>query len=190
MKQVTLIALAIALFVNFGCETVNVSSDKKDKATVEQQQQIYLNSQPVPIFQYSRERDTAIQLYAARNETVSTWTVWRSDFGQILGHCPSIGFPLPYDTSLTNPVKSTGNRSHSLTTIEQAEPNGLFSSKNSIATWVLCIKQSDGESVVSPVYVEDKVTVYSWPILVDYDKNRVVDAEGAKPTLTIKHKGH
>jgi hypothetical protein len=189
-RTLALILGLVALFAISGCDVDRKpSSDNKDRATVETQQQIYLNAQPVPLFQYSRERDTAIQLYVARNETVATWSVWRSDLGQVLGHCASLGFPIPYDTSLTNPVKPVGESYHAITSVEQAEPNGLYSSKNSIATWVLCLKPSDGETVVAPVYVEDNVTVYSWPVYVDYDNNRVVDAEGAKPTLTIKERG-
>lgn len=69
-------------------------------------------------------------------------------------------------------------------TIEQAEPNGIFASKNSISTWVRCI--IDGEE--PPIYVEGKVTAYPYPIVVDYDKNRVLRVKDAKPTVTIKNK--
>lgn len=154
---------------------------------MQEQQSHYQTAQPIPRFDYSLERDIAIQLYKARNERVATHTVWRSDTGKIEGDCPSIGYPLPYDTSLTNPLQpfsSTGNSWG--TTVEQAEPNGLFSSKNSIATWVRCIVKVSGEDVEAPVYIESKVTAYPFPVTLDYDTDRVRPVDGKAPTVTIK----
>ena len=80
----------------------------------------------------------------------------------IEGDCASVGFGLPYDTSLTNPLK-TVRGSQSLATIEQAEPNGIFASKNTQATWIMCASDS---GMIEPVYVETKVTVYPYPVKV------------------------
>jgi hypothetical protein len=73
-------------------------------------------------------------------------------------------------------------------TIEQPEPNGLFSSHNSIATWVRCLTRVNDEDVEAPVYVESKVTTYPFPIEVDYESNRVIPVKGRKPSVTIKQK--
>lgn len=154
-------------------------AERKDRETVRNQQEQYAIAQPVPTFDWSLERDVVIQLYRARNERVATHTVWRSDYGMVEGDCPSIGYPIPYDTSLTNPV-TTLNGFADGAVVEQPEPNGLFASKNSIATWVRCIG-NDGSEV--PIYIESKVTAYPFSVAVDYNANRVQKAGEATFTL-------
>lgn len=161
------------------------SAEQRDREAVAEQQEQYTVSQPIPKFDWSLERDVAIQLYQARNENVRTWTVWRSDYGMIEGYCESVGYPIPYDVQLTNPLKAVGY-SRSKTTIEQAEPNGLYSSHNSIATWVRSIVRVNGKVVEAPIYVEGKVTCYPYPVVVDYEANTVRPADGAQPTVTIE----
>ncbi len=184
MNRLTLIP-----FLLLSLSACDKGSDSKDRETVEAQQQQYATAQPVPTFDYSLERDVAIQLYRARNQSVATWTVWRSDLGQVEGDCASIGYPLPYDTSLTNPIKRSSYTSAAVP-IEQAEPNGLYSSKNSIATWVRCLSKVNGQDVEAPIYIESKVTAYPYPVDVDYTTGRVKPVEGAEPTVTISKKGN
>jgi hypothetical protein len=189
MNRLLLILALAATFVLSACEAES-ASEKADREQVDSQQQVYAAAQPVPQFQYSLEREAATQIYAARNTNVTTWSVWRSDYGHVLGDCPSIGYPIPYDTSLTNPVQVTGRKGRSgVATVEQAEPNGLFSSKNSYATWVRCVVTEGGVSTITPVYIEGNVNVYPYPVLVDYASNRVRRADGAKPTVAIKSRG-
>ncbi len=161
------------------------SSSNRERKAVESQQNIYATAQPVPAFPFSLERDIVIQLYKARNQEVATHTVWRSDMGMVEGDCPSVGYPVPYDTSLTNPLMRANIGSKVV--LEQPEPNGIFASKNSIATWVRCVVVQDGISRQVPIYIESRVTAYAYPVAVDYDTNRVT-AAGA-PTLTIEQRG-
>jgi hypothetical protein len=158
----------------------------KDAQVVEKQQEQYTKAQPVPMYDWSLERDLLIKLYDIRNAKVATHSVWRSDYGMIEGDCPSMGYGLPYDTSLTNPLVATnenqrGTTSSSLTSIGQPEPNGVFASTNTSATWVMCVGQG---GIIEPHYVESKVTVYPGPVTVDYEKNRVVRAGKATVTMT------
>jgi hypothetical protein len=155
------------------------SQDSKDRAQASAQQSQYAKSQPVPNYNWSLERHNVIELYNARNAKAATHSVWRSNTGMIEGDCPSIGFGIPYDTSLTNPLKKVGDHRGN-TSIEQAEPNGIFASKNTAATWVLCAGEYGN---IEPVYVESKVTTYPYPVKIDYDKNRV--AKAGKATITI-----
>lgn len=175
------------LFVLTACG--EPSPEAKDRAAVARQQAQYGISQPIPAFDFSLERDIVIQLYQARNEKVSTHTVWRSDTGIIEGDCPSVGYPVPYDTSLTNPLKIGWSSSQGgAAVIEQAEPNGVYASKNSIATWVRCVYQVQGEAVEAPIYIESKVTAYPFPVEVDYELGRVRPVPDMVPTVTIKDK--
>ena len=187
MKSIITLVLICSFFVitGFSC-SADKSQETKDIAAVERQQSQYAKAQPVPAFDWSLERHLVSELYKLRNAKVATHAVWRSDRGMIEGDCPSMGFGIPYDTSLTNPLRSTdedpdGYDHSSLTTIEQAEPNGIFASKNTAATWVMCVNVDSG--IIEPHYVETKVTIYPYPVDVDYDKNRVHKAGEATVTI-------
>lgn len=156
-----------------------------DRQKVQQQQGQYAKGQPIPNFNWSLERHLLIELYKVRNRKAMTHSVWRSDRGLIEGDCPSYGYGIPYDTSLTNPLQATERpyNNSSITAIEQAEPNGIFASKNTAATWVMCLGEAGN---LEPVYVETKVTVYPGPVRVDYENNRVTRSGAA--TVMIPRK--
>lgn len=176
MKKLTILVLA-TIFMT-GC--FDESQTSKDRKSVDRQQSQYSASQPVPAYDWSLERDLVIQLYNIRNMKALTHSVWRSDRGIVEGDCASIGFGIPYDTSLTNPLKTVSSFRESAV-VEQSEPNGIFASKNTSATWVMCAGDA---GVIYPVYVETKVTVYPYSVSVDYDKNRVKKSGKASVTLS------
>jgi hypothetical protein len=179
MKRTSFLALCLC------CTPLLMGSDSCDNATqaeaqgVERQQAHFAVVQPVPFYEHSPERDYVTQLYDLRQENVSTHSVWRSYDGTPLFDCPSIGYGIPYDLQLTNPLKRMYNSSSAV--VEQAEPNGLFSSKNTSATWVLCIEDNGS---IAPVYVEAVVNVYPWPMDVDYETG-IVRPTG-KSSITLK----
>lgn len=178
MKQLAIILLAgVALA---GCD--KGSADRKDQKAANAQQEQYAKGQPIPAFDWSLERGLVIDLYRVRNQRASTHSVWRSDRGLIEGDCPSYGYGIPYDTSLTNPLKPYRTGA-GVTSLEQAEPNGIFASKNTAATWVMCLGQS---GTVEPVYVETKVTVYPGPVVVNYETNRVTRSGAATVLISTK----
>lgn len=179
------VLLAAPLLGAGGCSGED-SVETQQSQEVQRQQGQYAKGQPVPAFDWSLERHLVIALYGVRNQKAATHSVWRSDRGMIEGDCPSYGYGIPYDTSLTNPLMTTdedqkGYSGTALVTIEQAEPNGVFASKNTAATWVMCLGAA---GTVEPVYVETKVTVYPGPVKVDYATNRVVRSGSA--TVLIK----
>lgn len=159
------------------------SSTRKEQGAVERQQDLYLTAQPVPTYDYSLERDRVIGLYNARLNAAQTWSVWRSQTGVIEGDCPSSGYPIPYGVSLTasQQVKYGSVSAQGMVTVDQAEPNGLYvNGVTTVATWVFCVV----DGAITPVYVESNVTVYPYPITVDYDKGRIVRDGAASVTLT------
>lgn len=183
MKALLMGLSALALV---SCGKPTSTAEDKDRASVAEQQEQYSISQPIPKFDWSLERDITIQLYHIRNSRVATHTIWRGDTSVVEGDCPSIGYGLPYDTSLTNPLQLFVDHKYAATyhsgVIEQPEPNGIYASKNSIATWVFCVVDGD----IAPVYVEGKVTTYPYPVDVDYERNKVSRAQGSKPSVVIK----
>lgn len=181
----------ILIMATLGCrKDTEATTESRDTRRVAAQQSQYEKGQPIPAFDWSLERHLVIQLYRIRNQKAATHSVWRSDRGLIEGDCPSYGYGVPYDTSLTNPLVATDidnqGEEHSfeggaLTSIEQAEPNGVFASKNTAATWVMCLGAA---GTLEPVYIETKVTVYPGPVTVDYTTNRVIRSGPA--TISIK----
>jgi len=178
------IVIVLAMVTLSACDDAESTTSKETQA-VERQQDQYQIGQPIPTFDWSLERHLLSELYKLRNKKVATHAVWRSDYGMIEGDCPSMGYGLPYDTSLTNPLVATdisqGGRVHryqggALASIEQPEPNGIFASKNTSATWVMCMGESGG---IEPVYVESNVTIYPGLVKVDYEKNRVIRSGSA-----------
>jgi len=189
MKRITSISLACgaAIFLA-GClpESKPNNAETRDQAAVQRQQEQYQIGQPIPAYDWSLERDLLIQLYNVRNQEVTTHSVWRSDYGIVEGDCPSMGYGLPYDTSLTNPSQAQWagdgyNGDRAGVTVGQSEPNGVFASTNTSATWVFCLGVSGS---LEPVYVESKVTVYPGPVDVDYAQNLVVRRGDATVNLT------
>lgn len=189
MKKL-LTTLLFSTLVITGCNTRETTESTKTAQGVERQQAQYSAAQPVPAYDWSLERDLVIQLYNTRNMKAITHSVWRSDRGLVEGDCPSIGFGIPYDTSLTNPLVATNTAQNgivhnyqggSLASIEQPEPNGIFASKNTSATWVMC---AGSAGTIEPIYVETKVTVYPYSVKVNYETNRVTKFGKASVTLT------
>ncbi len=182
LKTVTAVS-AIALLIACIPEE---DSNARDTEAVERQQAQYQIGQPIPAYDWSLERDLLIQLYNVRNQEVTTHSVWRSDYGIVEGDCPSMGYGLPYDTSLTNPwvgdwIRRGTSGSIAAVAVGQPEPNGVFASTNTSATWVFCLGIS---GALEPMYVEAKVTVYPGPVDVDYAQNLVVRRGDATVNLT------
>ena len=158
------------------------NATQRDQTTVNQQQKIYQINQPVPVFDWSQERDTLTQIYVMRNEARQTYTIVSSQgTGKTLFECPSRGTAIPADTQLTNPLRIDMARPDGATSwipgvIGQPEPNGLYSSVNTDGTWVLCIRK-DGS--LAPVYTEQKVTTFPFAVKWDDEKQQYIDADGA-----------
>lgn len=166
------VVLALALA---GCAT---PADSAERVSVEQQQKQYVLSQPVPQFDWSLERHEMIELYRARNNAVSTYSVVYSQYrGVITFACPSIGYPIPGGTQLTNPEKGVGT----YYPLPQAEPNGLYSPGTSAGTYVMCVNE---DGTISPVYIEENVMTFAYPVTTDED-GRLVPQEGAIPSIKI-----
>lgn len=166
-KYLLAVAIIGVLLTGGECE----SATSKDNRTTDTQMRTYQTNQPVPTFNFSQERDTMIQLYMMRNEARQTYTVVSSQgTGQTIFECPSRGTAIAADTQLTNGLQATTGGP-----IELAEPNGLYTSKNTDGTWILCVRK-DGS--ITPVYTENKVTQFPFAVRWNDAKKQYEDAEG------------
>jgi hypothetical protein len=144
-----------------GCDS---EANRDERGKVNQQQRIYVQNQPAPMFDWSLERHIMIQLYKARNEAVVTYSYVRNWQGEIVFNCKSIGFPLPSNSQLTNPEALAVDGYRDSATLPQAEPNGLYSSPSTSGTFVFCLN-SDG--TISPSYFEADVEAHLAPLTGD-----------------------
>jgi hypothetical protein len=174
MRFPTLITAALASMC-IGAKGCDADSAEHD--TVDAQQSLYVRNQPIPTFQWSLERHLLVQLYQARNQSVTTYSYVVNQFnGSIMWSCTSLGFPIPATTQLTNPMRYV----YQGATIPQAEPNGVFAPPSTAGTWVLCAGD-DGN--LEPVYIEEHVRTFTRP-MEEHD-GRLVPVAGQRSTVTI-----
>ncbi len=172
-----LAAIAVAAIVLVACnaETKGADQIKQDQQTVGTQQDIYTKGQPVPVFNYSQQRASLIEINAAIARGAATYSVFYS-FGKPVFVCPSIGYPIPATTQLTNPQQvtriNTGSDHYVDGVIPQAEPVGTYTG-DTAATYVLCVR-SDGKA--APIYAEPDVIAFPFPVKIQ--DGVVVDAGG------------
>ena len=157
--------VAIAVGVSACTETPVNQANNNEAAKVDTQQNIYIDNQPAPIFDWSLERHVMVELYKARNNAVQTYSYVRNFQGQVIFSCKSIGFPIPANDQITNSQRTVeGNTTGEFTAISQAEPNGLYTSPSTSGTYVFCVN-SDG--TVSPSYFEANVETHLSPLSKD-----------------------
>jgi hypothetical protein len=167
----------VAIILVTGASGCQESANTSERMKVDEQQLQYVLNQPAPVFDWSLERHLLIQLYQSRNKAVHTYTYVRNAYtGKVMSWCPSIGFPIPANTQLTN---SMAAYSQGLA-LPQAEPNGLYSSPSTKGTYVFCLSK-EGKAV--PRYFEADVEAYVTPMTEV--NGMLVEADGAVPTIQI-----
>lgn len=181
--------LLLLLLTAGACDyTPEQTSDESNQ--VNDQQTIYSQNQPLHKYNYSPERDEYQQIYDFRMKGGNTWTVFYS-MGKPIFVCPSIGFPIPYTTQVTNPeqVHSGSSTADPSVVIPQAEPNGLYTGTTN-ATEVLCVRSlPGGGSETVPVYSEPDTITLPYPVTIGADGS-IQDAGGSSSVqINLKNKG-
>ena len=171
MKKLNVGLLSVCLILSLaitGCYA-DTQSDAENK-----QQSLIVSAitenQKIPdLGGYSFERQIVIETVLARNNTVSTYTYQITMTGFIIEICPSVGYPIPYSTQLTNPQIPTRLKVDSAEggvyflegVVANPEVTGLYPPVSADATWIQCAN-SDGS--VTPVYYEEKVEAFPFRI--------------------------
>lgn len=168
MKKILFALFVLMMFILTSC------TFGSDTSAIEQSQQkeainAIIQNQPIPdLGGYSFERQIVIETYLARNNTIATYAYMISMDGKIIEICPSIGYPIPYSTQLSNPER-VDSYNYSIT-LPNPEPNGLYPPGDAAATLVQCV-QPDGK--VSPVYIEWYVLAFPYRIQSDFQLQQV-----------------
>jgi hypothetical protein len=128
------------------------------------QQGVYNQAQPLPLFPYSNYRETMIQLeQQLATSTPTTWTTWESYAGKPEGVCKSMGWPIPVTVQLSNPSQMvTGGYNNQVgATVGQMDPIGVYPPPSGMGTWAMCL---DAAGVAHPSYLEGVVSAYPYPV--------------------------
>ena len=188
MKKLLAAFIAVVLVVA-ACGAQQTSSTSQEQNVVNSQQDQYNKAQPIPFYDYSLQRQALIDIYNSQNQDSQTWDVVTSYSGQFLFQCEAVGWPIPADSQLSNPLQvvvgdSAGSSSnYAYGTVGQAEPNGIYTG-NTQGTYILC-SRPDGK--ISPVYTENNVQMFPFPVKVDPTTGAITDAGGASSiTVTVK----
>lgn len=161
-KIIALTALTAATFALAGCD-VTPSSDDIQNHNQEQLNKQAVQSVGMPAitnFQEKRVYKDILELRDTAN--LRTYSYITDLNGHLHKRCDSIGYGIPYATQYTSPQKIADHYQGGYAILPQADPNGLYSPASAEGTWVLCkVPNSDK---VSPVYIEDRVTVSTFPL--------------------------
>jgi hypothetical protein len=165
MKKFILFVLVLA----FALTACQPSASSIEQSQQYESQVSLMQNQPAPdLGGWSFEREVIRQTYLARNNTIATYAYMFTMDGKIIEICASVGYPIPYSTQLTNPMKVE----YSSLAIPNPEPNGLYPPSDAAATLVQCVNP-DGS--VSPVYIEWYVLAFPYRIQSDAQLQRIGD---------------
>jgi hypothetical protein len=167
MKKYLMLAFVLALmFVVGGCE--NDTSDKRQR---DQQEALLIEATAqtgMPAIKNFRERKLLKDILELRDQDgLTTYTYVFSDMtAKWVFFCNSIGYGIPYATQYTNPQKWERILSGEYVVIPQADPGALFSPESAEGTWVMCKDPNTKDGEVRPVYIEPRVIVSPFPLLI------------------------
>ena len=169
MKKIMFIMCALVVGLLVGC--VEEQAPKSDNIIQKQQEasmREMVSQTGLPAIKNFQEKKMMKMLYELRDREDLVCHVYlmnqmTGEVGQYLGRC--IGYGLPASTQYSNPEKieyqcygnSVANRTWSINSRPQAEPNGLFMPEGLSATWLMMIDPETNDP--RPVYVEPLIIV-------------------------------
>lgn len=104
----------------------------------------FADTQPVPEFEWSQQRQNLIELITAQARTTQTTTFFfHLGSDTPIGQCPSIGFPIPATYQLTNPlqgakVETTAGGGDPAVAVGQLEATGVYTA-DTTGTFTICV---------------------------------------------------
>lgn len=162
MNKFVIAAMAASTLTLAACDGQPSSDDIQNRKQEELSKQ-GVESVGLPAIKNFQEKRILRDILELRdNPKLATYTYVTDLNGRLHLRCHSIGYGIPYATQYTNPSKVEWHSNSGNVVIPQADPNGLYSPASAEGTWVLC--KIPGKDDVSPVYVEDRVTVSTFPL--------------------------
>jgi hypothetical protein len=134
-------ALAVALTA---CQGNSVQQNEQKQQTADTQS--LERSQPIPHYNYSQIRQTAIDAQdIAANGTQTTSFFFQMGNQDPIFSCPSLGEPVPNTAQLSNPSQIapiSGKYGGGATDLPQMDPDGIYAPSSSSGTYVICVNGS------------------------------------------------
>jgi hypothetical protein len=175
-------AIVIGAVVLSGAGLAACSSSTKAGTNIEQGQSNdqlaqYTQSQPIPYFKWSLERQILIdaEVASARGDQ-STSFFFNFGIQDPILVCTSLGQAVPDSAQLSNPEQVVGNKQNKVlpsgdwTTLPQMEPFGIHTSPSSVGTYAICI--INGKPVLQRA--EETVHTVMAPAKWDANKHQIV----------------
>lgn len=160
--------LAVLVCAGAACNTVK--QKQAGKTAAEEQTRVgdafsrMSNSQPVPTFDWSQERQTLIDVETARANGATTTTAFYLEGIGLIEWCPSIGAPVASTSQLSASkqwVDLPGDHTTDLKEVDQGESTGVYVGQSS-GTWTLCLDNNGKKfAVYWEGYVHSTVGIVS-----------------------------
>ena len=136
------------------------SNSKENQYTSELMNQAY-DAVGFPDTSNYFERQQLKEIYELRDDPslIRYWYTKNDMTGKWVYQGKCVGYGIPYTTSMTaseSLQKTDTTGGYSWDVIPLAEPNGLYASPSTSATWILSV---DEDGNITPSYVEDCITV-------------------------------
>lgn len=169
--QIVILIIIITILISFGACTSwdgTTSVDKQQKELQEESQaEMFVAIKGIPDVKNWTEAKTLKEIIEDRDDPklICYWYLYNEHTGLLMFQGKCKGYGIPYSTQFTNPEKvvdceeelGEGLIDEPTDTLPQAEPNGLFTSGSSTATWVNAISEDGKTSAVE--YVEPLIIV-------------------------------
>lgn len=150
----------IAIFAMMICMLVGCGETEENQYTKELMNQAY-DAVGFPDVSNYFERAQLKEIYELRDDPnlICYWYTKNDMSGKWIYQGKCIGYGIPYTTSMTaseslQRIDTTAG--HQWEIVPLAEPNGLYASPSTSATWILSVNEDGG---ITPIYVESEITV-------------------------------
>lgn len=140
MRQrfVLCLALMLVVFATSAASCTGDESVREETRAARDQQTRFLETQPVPTFEWSQLRQNLIELETAQARTTQTTTLFFNMGSDMpVAQCPSIGFPIAATYQLTNPLQRIAEGA----VVEQMESTGVYTA-DTTGTYAMCVSVS------------------------------------------------
>ena len=173
-------AITAAAFLSLGlaaCTSGSHAGTNVEQNTEGAQATQYSQSQPIPFFKWSLERQILIDAETASAQGDQS-TSFFFNFGvqDPVFVCPSLGMAVPDTSQLSNPEQVVSNRqnkrlpSGDWTNMPQADPFGIYTPATSDGTYVICL--INGKPILQRA--EETVHTVMAPATWDAGKHQIV----------------
>ena len=150
----------MAIFAMMICMLVGCGETEENQYTKELMNQAY-DAVGFPDVSNYFERAQLKEIYELRDDPnlICYWYTKNDMSGKWIYQGKCIGYGIPYTTSMTaseslQKIETTVGAEWEI--VPLAEPNGLYASPSTSATWILSVNE-DGD--ITPIYVESEITV-------------------------------